>query len=336
MTGIDAATRDEPASESLKRIDRCLWCNGAERMVAADAVEDWFFGCVPGRFRYDRCAACGSLWLAERPRADQLHRAYASYYTHRAEALGEPPRGLRARVRHACSRAAHAARPGLGETVAAALARLLSRNPVELQATCRFAPRAPGRILDYGCGDGAYLARMRALGFAVTGVESDPVMLARLEEEGLPAIDAAHVDAQDWNACFDHVTLAHVIEHVADPGALLRRIANWLKPGGTVFIEAPQADAEGLARFGRFWRGLEAPRHFSIPSRAALAHALAAAGLTVERDVLRPSVRGWMWEESADAARSAGSASPPPTPAAPATPATGEFVTLLARKQDRP
>jgi SAM-dependent methyltransferase len=42
----------------------------------------------------------------------------------------------------------------------------------------------------------------------------------------------------------DHVLCNDVLEHVADPGALLLRLAEVLKPGGNLFLSAPQGWGE--------------------------------------------------------------------------------------------
>lgn len=155
-----------------------------------------------------------------------------------------------------------------------------------------------------------------------------------MARRGIQIENVATVAQQPWDGAFDHITLAHVLEHVPDPLGLLAEFFAWLKPGGTLFIEVPNADATGLAIFGRYWRGLEAPRHFTLPTQAALTGALIRAGFAIARQDVDPFVRGWMWEKSLSmcpkkefaALKDAMHAAPPETPA------NAEFLTLVVRK----
>lgn len=321
---------DEKASPARESVRRCLYCNGQPDSNGIGAVQDWFFHALPGEFDFSRCNDCGSLWLAERPAGEALGRAYAAYYTH-DEADPSTRGGLRDRLRSTYLRAQYGASASLAARAMAALYRMAAPNLAETHAQCRFAPRAPARIMDYGCGSGAYLRQMRDLGFDVTGVEIDPVTLARLRALNLPAFTPQEAVQQDWQSAFDHITLAHVIEHVTQPAALLRQVHNWLRPGGACFVEVPHARASGLEIFGKYWRGLEAPRHFSLPTLPALISAARQAGFAVEQQVIRRSVRNWLWADSARAAAQDGHRiSPDNSPAE--TSDNAEFLTLLLRK----
>lgn len=73
---------------------------------------------------------------------------------------------------------------GLYERHAAAFDRLRGRGLVERGWLDRFAALAPpgGRLLDLGCGMGEPIARhLLEAGFAVTGVDSSPAMIARCQ-----------------------------------------------------------------------------------------------------------------------------------------------------------
>jgi SAM-dependent methyltransferase len=65
------------------------------------------------------------------------------------------------------------------------------------------------------------------------------------------------------NGSFDVVSMFHVLEHVPDPVAVVRRTIGWLAPGGLPIIEVPNAGGFGASVFGRAWSGLDLPRHLS-------------------------------------------------------------------------
>ena len=77
---------------------------------------------------------------------------------------------------------------------------------------------------------------------------------------------------------FDLVTAFHVLEHVPDPVAMLRRMLAWLAPGGLAVVEVPNAGGAGARLFGRAWSGLDLPRHLWHFSPATLGVAVERAG----------------------------------------------------------
>jgi SAM-dependent methyltransferase len=93
----------------------------------------------------------------------------------------------------------------------------------------RALPPEGVRLLDVGCGDGAVLAQLAARRprWTLAGAEI-AAAAARLATERLPGLDVRVYDGSrlPWpDASFDVGLLSHVLEHVADPRALLREVA---------------------------------------------------------------------------------------------------------------
>lgn len=284
-------------AEMLEAVDACLYCGSSRGQIAADRVEDWFFQSVAGPFEFMRCSECGSLWLRERLRPDFLPIAYTAYYTHEQEQKSTAKPGIRSALKQAYIRQRFAGSRSLKDlTLGAAYTALGDRSATDDRY--RYAPPAPSKLLDYGCGSGAYLHQMQALGHKVVGVDFDPFVVEQVRQLTMTALTPDEAAKQDWDDTFDFITLAHVIEHVPNPIELLRKLASWLRPGGRIFIDTPSADALGLQVFGRYWRGLEAPRHLSLPTRNALISALNLAGLAVHKEIVRPHIREFLWRES--------------------------------------
>jgi SAM-dependent methyltransferase len=87
--------------------------------------------------------------------------------------------------------------------------------------------RRTQRILDYGCGNGLFVQFLRARGYRVEGF--DPFLPGW---EDRPAVQGP----------FDWVVANDVIEHAADPRALLRDAARRLAPGGKLYVGLPDPD----------------------------------------------------------------------------------------------
>jgi len=260
----------------------CLWCGGETLQPLLANARDWYFAAVPGEFAVLRCATCRSLVLDRRPDDSHLGAAYAGYQT-RDVPPDAGPKGFAHRALQFIKRAYVTQRYGgparLSDRVLATVfALLLPARRLDEDVRHRFLPKTPSRVLDFGCGNGDFLLRARALGHDVVGVDFDEQALAVALKRGLEAALPQDLENQGLVGQFDMITANHVIEHVSDPRELLARFRQWLKPGGRLFIEVPDARARGLALYGPFWRGLEAPRHFSLPSREALTSALQQAG----------------------------------------------------------
>ena len=251
-------------------------------MPLLEGVRDWFFSAVPGEFAFAQCRQCRSLLLQERPVAAHIGKAYSGYYTHSGETevgrRGGPIQRIGQTLANGYVRRRFG---GSNGWIDAAEAALFARFPVrraEVDAVNRYLPKAQADVLDYGCGNGDFLARAARFGHRVVGVDFDPAAADFARRRGLTVFEPGEVSAAGFAHKFGHITAAHVLEHVTDPLALLRDFHRWLKPGGHLYLEFPNAEAAGLRAHGRFWRGLEAPRHFSLPSENGLRRALGETG----------------------------------------------------------
>ena len=174
------------------------------------------------------------------------------------------------------------------------LAPLASRlvEPFELAALVTL-PK--GTLLDVGCGHGLTLTVAKQLGWHARGLEIDPAAARAARARGLEVLDGSYERLADFKQELDCVVCSHVLEHVHDPVDLLRRLAQALKPGGTLLMSLPNATSLVRQHFGDDWRGLEAPRHLTIPSMSQLAINLRAVGFSVRQ---RPLARAWTAAES--------------------------------------
>ncbi|TNE50389.1 MAG: class I SAM-dependent methyltransferase [Sphingomonadales bacterium] len=153
------------------------------------------------------------------------------------------------------------------------------------------------------------MQRAHDIGCESVGVEADPEAAKIAEARGFMVLAPDDVAAMGWRQRFDLITLNHVIEHLAQPVGLLRQCREWLAPGGSIFLEVPNAEARGLTTFGRFWRGLEAPRHFGIPSEKGLRLALEQAGFGPPTMIQRTFAAQGMDMQSARAQQEFGASS---------------------------
>ena len=100
------------------------------------------------------------------------------------------------------------------------------------------------RALDVGCGAGLLAEPLARLGAQVTAIDAAPELIeaakAHAEGQGL-TIDYRAMAVEALDDRFDLVTCMEVVEHVADPAAFVRALADRLAQGGLLVMSTPNA-----------------------------------------------------------------------------------------------
>jgi 2-polyprenyl-3-methyl-5-hydroxy-6-metoxy-1,4-benzoquinol methylase len=103
------------------------------------------------------------------------------------------------------------------------------------------------RILDYGCGDGTFLALTMmngaapaaAVGAERFGYTVDECRERFLSEPRISFVEIASLDSPDHARRYDAVFCMEVLEHVFDWEPELARLSRLLSPGGTLVVSVP-------------------------------------------------------------------------------------------------
>ena len=219
------------------------------------------------------------------PCADEIWKAYATYYTHTGADRGRRSSPLKRYVSF-LKRGYWAGAYGYHTDRAPFLSRflglLLYLSPIhrrETDAEVRCLPAVyNGRLLDVGCGSGDWLLAMRDRGWVVEGLDFDEKAVAAAQQRGMHVRLGSLEQQQYPDNSFDAVTLSHVIEHVPDPVQTVRECLRVLKPGGRLVLFTPNSDSLSHRVFKRDWRGLEPPRHLHIFSLGSMDQLLVRTG----------------------------------------------------------
>lgn len=134
-----------------------------------------------------------------------------------------------------------------------------------------------GAWLDLGSGSGEFAFLAKRLGAAVTAVEPNEDYAAYCRSKlDLEVTTGRMEDCGFGPGSFDLIRLSHVLEHLRDPVASLERLRGWLKPGGMIYIEVPdiEADARNKLRGRLFHYG-----HIFNYNPVTLRHVAGRAGL---------------------------------------------------------
>lgn len=237
-------------------------------------------------FTYFECSRCGCLQIATIPHnmASYYPSEYYSFVP--APSLAVPRAGLRDRLRILRDRFVISRRGVMGKL----LFKLYPRDellpflvPVQL--------RTSSRILDVGCGNGALLLQLRALGFKhVLGL--DPFIDRDLHYNSGVSVRKSTVF--DVPGKWDLIMFHHSFEHISNPLETLERCARMLAPGGCCLVRIPTVSSYAWEHYRTNWVQLDAPRHLFLYSIRALQLLSARAGLRVA-DVVYDSSGFQFW-----------------------------------------
>ena len=118
--------------------------------------------------------------------------------------------------------------------------------------------RPTDRVVDFGCGDGAFLRMAKPLVRQAVGVDRNPDAIERLGQAGLTGEETSCSEfAQRHPEGFDVACAFHTLEHVAEISEFLTAVVCCVRPGGRVFLSVP--NRRRLAR--QNGEPLECPPH---------------------------------------------------------------------------
>ncbi|MBV7426959.1 MULTISPECIES: bifunctional 2-polyprenyl-6-hydroxyphenol methylase/3-demethylubiquinol 3-O-methyltransferase UbiG [unclassified Acidovorax] len=127
-------------------------------------------------------------------------------------------------------------------------------NPLRLdwiQGQCDLSGK---RVLDVGCGGGILADSMARKGAEVTGIDlaSKALRVAQLHALEAQTTNILYREisvealAKEQPASFDVVTCMEMLEHVPDPGSVVRACSELVKPGGWVFFSTIHRNAKAF------------------------------------------------------------------------------------------
>ncbi len=263
MQTLAQSLREEAVPDPLREVVDCPFCGSAKHTPATGWVPDGECHSLPEpwgsmTFQMVACDGCGLRYQRQRPRREHIGNFYGGEYDC-YESLVK--RG--AIVRY--------------------LAQFTARGLVRRIEALR--PRESNLFLDFGCGSGSWLELLQSVNapWKMVGTEIAPQLVEAVRAMGFEGhvaddSDIEQVIAQGTVAV---VHMHHVIEHVQEPLALLRKLRELLVPGGLIVGQTPDHDCLEQKIFRDNWLQWHLPRHLAIFDKRTLARHAEAAGLEV-------------------------------------------------------
>jgi 2-polyprenyl-3-methyl-5-hydroxy-6-metoxy-1,4-benzoquinol methylase len=157
-------------------------------------------------------------------------------------------------------------------------------------------PATLGRVLDVGCGAGGVGRAIRGRADRLVGIELDPVAAAAAREVYDDVLTGMVEDLLgELAGPFDTILAYDVLEHLADPGTVLRRLHPLAAPEALLHVSMPNARHWTLVRdlavhgtFGYTDWGHRDRTHLRWLTRSDLVRLLEENGWRVERTLHAP------------------------------------------------
>ena len=283
-----ASGQEWAALESVK----CVICeqDNAELLFQA---QDFIYG-NEGTFPMVKCRTCGLAYLNPKPSQSEGYKFYpGDYFSFRPPSIPTPPAGPFARMKRRLK--AIALEEAFSYPPKSESDSLLSSHPFIRQAVAKLltpfvdSKKIPPflgshRILDVGCGNGAFLLEMGNLGWDTYGVERNPSIAAYVRKNLHLKVHAGTLETIGFNAgFFDVVTFWDSLEHLANPLEVLKETSRILSPTGLLIISTPNFNCLLRKIFQEKWFNVAAPLHYYLYTRETLNRLVEKVGFYIHR-----------------------------------------------------
>jgi SAM-dependent methyltransferase len=236
----------------------CPVCASRDCQIEMRQIGDPLFRTSSRAFDLRHCVDCRTLFVDPMPMTADLAGYYPSRYWWKES-------------------------PGLLNRLEAFYRRAVLMNHIS------FATRVCGagltRLLDVGCGSGAFLKEMKQRGVDAAGFEfsADAAACARDASGAEVRAGASLGEAGYTPGSFDVITLFHLLEHVPAPYTLIADVRRLLSPNGCLIVQVPNIQSWQARLFGSRWYGLDVPRHVVNYSNRSLERLLRECGFRIQR-----------------------------------------------------
>jgi 2-polyprenyl-3-methyl-5-hydroxy-6-metoxy-1,4-benzoquinol methylase len=230
---------------------RCNLCNGndiRQKLVARD--EFWMIG---EKFYIVQCRKCNLAFLNPRPSQEEITNYYPDDYYVDAKEWNIQ----RTNVKELQNRLDYVAK--------------------------HYGPKSPGKLLDIGIFNGAFVSFSLSAGWDAYGLDPSPKAIS-LARQIVPHERLFHGYAESPPfppSTFDAVSMWEVLEHTMDPLDVLKTVSNMVSPQGLIVMSVPNFTSLESRLFGKYWSGLDVPRHLYHFTPATLDKMLKNAELDI-------------------------------------------------------
>ena len=122
-------------------------------------------------------------------------------------------------------------------------------------------PAGRPKLLDIGCGIGAFVHHMREHNWDVEGTEPSAEARAQAAQQFKLALHPSEYLFDPQLGPFEVITMWHVLEHVHMLNEYMVRLRELMQPNGTLFIAVPNYTSYDASVYRSWWAAYDVPRH---------------------------------------------------------------------------
>ncbi len=218
----------------MEKLIECPVCKGNELSLFLSCKD---YTVSRETFSIEKCKSCGFNFTNPRPTSSEIGKYYESedYISH-----SNTNKGIINRIYQGVRK----------YTIQKKVALINS-----------FVKETDKNILDIGCGTGEFLNACKNDGWNAQGIE--PSLNARklaIDNYGLVVSEEAFLKNLK-PACFDIITMWHVLEHVHELNTRVDELKRLLKNNGAIIIAVPNRSSYDATFYKEYWAGYDVPRH---------------------------------------------------------------------------
>lgn len=214
----------------MEEISKCPICKSRD-FHPRISVKD--YSITHETFELITCAKCSFVITSPRPEPKYLSRYYQSenYISHSAT-----KKGIINKLYHGVQR---------------------FNLFLKYKAISQYVPR--GTWMDYGAGNGAFLAYIKEKGHSVQGFEPDKKARSIGAQKGISISDSS--EYYDSARQYASITMWHVLEHVPELNDIIQAHHTHLLDDGLLTIAVPNHHSYDARFYKNFWAAYDVPRH---------------------------------------------------------------------------
>lgn len=238
----------------MEFVKDCPLCGAGEGAAPFLSCKDHLMG--KGQYSLVQCGNCGLVYTNPRPREEDLPFFYQSeeYLSHSEK------------------------KKSLGQRLYFLVQTLMLNRKQQLIRNLTFKGK---RLLDIGCGAGAFGKHMQNVGYQVVGMEPQATAREKSREKGIQVFESQEEILKKGNLSFDFITLWHVLEHQPNFMEGLDQYHRLLDDQGYLIIAIPQYESFDARHYRQWWAAYDLPRHLFHFSQKTLEEAARQKGFVL-------------------------------------------------------
>lgn len=219
-------------------------------------AKDYEYFTVKDEFTYYKCEDCGSVFIQPIP-SDQLAKIYpANYYS-----FSNKSKNIVFQLKE-----------WLDKQFFKKILHQIKNQEIN--------------VLDVGGGTGWILSTLKKIDKRISYthiVDIDANAKSVAEKNGHTYFEGT-IEKFNTDKQFHLILMLNLIEHVADPLAVLQKIQTMLSPGGIIVIKTPNTESWDARLYKRsYWGGLHCPRHWVLFSEKSFKILLHSTALEIKK-----------------------------------------------------